>query len=78
VTTAYNFAEKTFTNWLQTAKFAKVFSLESFPLYGTRLCRKFVFMYMWVGLNRFEPSTNFELDNVRIGMGCMNLVTVIT
>ena len=34
-------------------------------------------MYMWVGLNRFEPSTNFELDNVRIGMGCMNLVTVI-
>jgi len=30
VTTAYNFAEKTFTNWLQTAKFAKVFSLESF------------------------------------------------
>jgi len=36
VTTAYNFAEKTFTNWLQTAKFAKVFSLESFPLYGIR------------------------------------------
>ena len=35
VTTAYNFAEKTFTNWLQTAKFAKVFSLESFLLYGT-------------------------------------------
>ena len=36
VTTAYNFAEKTFRNWLQTAKFAKVFSLESFPLYGTQ------------------------------------------
>jgi len=34
VTTAYNFAEKTFMNWLQTVKFAKVFSLESFPLYG--------------------------------------------
>ena len=34
VTTAYNFTEKTFMNWLQTAKFAKVFSLESFPLYG--------------------------------------------
>ena len=34
ITTAYNFAEKTFMNWLQTAKFAKVFSLESFPLYG--------------------------------------------
>jgi len=43
VTTAYNFnfAEKTFTNWLETAKFAKVFSLESFPLYGMTLmlCR---------------------------------------
>jgi len=34
VTTAYNFAETTFTSWLQTAKFAKVFSLESFPLYS--------------------------------------------
>ena len=34
VTTAYNFTEKTFTNWLQTANFAKVFSLESFLLYG--------------------------------------------
>ena len=37
VMTAYNFAEKTFTNWLQTAKFVKVFSLESFPLYGSTL-----------------------------------------
>ena len=37
VTTTYNSAEKTFTNWLQTVKFAKVFSLESFPLYGTWL-----------------------------------------
>ena len=35
VMTAYNFAEKTFTNWLQTAKFAKVFSLKGFSLYGT-------------------------------------------
>jgi len=34
VTTAYNFVEKTFTNWLQTVKFAKVFSLKSFPLYS--------------------------------------------
>jgi len=33
---------------------------------------------MWPGLNRFEPSIDFELDNVRTGMGCMNLVTVIT
>ena len=29
-----NFAEKTFTNSHTTTKFAKVFSLESFPLYG--------------------------------------------
>ena len=30
-----NFVEKIFTNNYQTAKFAKVFSLETFPLYGT-------------------------------------------
>ena len=35
---------------------------------------KFVFMYMWAALNRFQPSTDFELDNVRFGMGCRNLV----
>ena len=29
-----NFAEKTFVNSHKTAKFAKVFSLKSFPLYG--------------------------------------------
>ena len=29
-----NFAEKTFTNSHKTAKFTKIFSLESFPLYG--------------------------------------------
>ena len=34
MTTAYNFAEKTFTNWLQTVKLTKVFSLEGFPLYS--------------------------------------------
>ena len=32
---------------------------------------------MWAGLNRFEPGTNFKQANVRIGMGCMNQVTVI-
>ena len=30
-----NFVEKTFTNSYQTAKFTKVFSLKTFPLYGT-------------------------------------------
>ena len=29
-----NFTEKTFTNSLKTAKFAKVFSFKSFPLYS--------------------------------------------
>ena len=32
---APNFAEKTFVCSHKTAKFAKVFSLESFPLYGS-------------------------------------------
>ena len=32
-----NFAEKTCANSYKTAKFTKVFSLESFPLYGTNL-----------------------------------------
>ena len=32
--TSPNFAEKTFADGSQTSKFAKVFSLESFPLYG--------------------------------------------
>ena len=30
-----NFTEKTFANSHKTSKFAKVFSLESFPLYGS-------------------------------------------
>ena len=35
-TTPPNFTEKTFTNSHKTLKFVKVFSLESFPLYGNR------------------------------------------
>ena len=31
------FAKRTFTNGLRSAKFAKVFLLESFPLYGNSL-----------------------------------------
>ena len=31
-----NFVEKTFAGDSKTAKFVKVFSLESFPLYGNR------------------------------------------
>ena len=33
-----NFMEKTFTDDSQTSKSAKVFSLESFPLYGNGVC----------------------------------------
>ena len=33
---------------------------------------------MWAGLNGFDPRTAFVLGGVRIGMGCMNLVTVIS
>jgi len=33
---------------------------------------------MWAGLNGFDPRTNLVLGGVRIGMGCMNLVTVIS
>ena len=33
---------------------------------------------MWAGLNRFDPRTAFVLGGVMIGMGCMNLVAVIS
>jgi len=33
---------------------------------------------MRVGLNGFDPRTDFVLGCVRIGMDCMNLVTVIS
>ena len=35
-----NFAEKIFVKSHKTSKFAKVFSLESFPLYGMQMLRK--------------------------------------
>jgi len=33
---------------------------------------------MRVGLNRFDPRNDLVLSCVRIGMDCMNLVTVIS
>ena len=33
---------------------------------------------MWAGLNEFDPRTAFVLGGVRIGIGCMNLVAVIS
>ena len=32
---------------------------------------------MWAGLNGFDPRSELVFGGVRIGMGCMNLVTVI-
>ena len=32
---------------------------------------------MWAGLNGFDPRNNLVFGGVRIGMGCMSLVTVI-
>ena len=33
---------------------------------------------IWAGLNGFDPRNDLVLDSVRIGMGCMNLVTIIS
>ena len=33
---------------------------------------------MWAGLNGFDPRTDLVFGGVRNGMGCMNLVTVIS
>jgi len=33
---------------------------------------------MWASLNGLDPRNNLVLGGVRIGMGCMNLVTVIS
>ena len=43
------------------------------PCAAGRSCYK-----MWAGLNGFDPRTDFVLGGVRIGMDCMNLVTVIS
>ena len=32
---------------------------------------------MWACLNGFDPRSDLVFGGVRIGMGCMNLVTVI-
>jgi len=33
---------------------------------------------MWAGLNGLDPRNDLVLSGIRIGMGCMNLVTVIS
>ena len=33
---------------------------------------------MWAGLNRFDPPNYFALGGAEIGMGCTNVVTVIS
>jgi len=32
---------------------------------------------MWVGLNGFDPRNDF-MFGIKVGMGCMNLVTVVS
>jgi len=61
-----NFAEKTFTNSHKTAKFVKVFSLESFLLYG--ICaHKFVLHYSGTsenGLPLLRKPPQYGQDSV--------------
>ena len=50
-----NFTEKTFTNSHKTVKFAKVFSLKSFPLYGTNIVAELIVIYsMQVSLPPYQ------------------------
>ena len=50
------FAEKTFADGSQTLKSAKVFSLESFPLYGARKYHEFVAKYCYKCIARITIS----------------------
>ena len=45
-----NFAEKTFVDGSQTSKSAKVFSLESFPLYGRKcsVCNTYIVIIIYI------------------------------
>ena len=33
---------------------------------------------MWAGMNWFNPRNDLVLGGTRIGMGCMNLVTIVS
>ena len=62
-----NSAEKNLANRHKTAKFAKVFSFESFPLYGNqslRISTLEVFYCMWFNETRklqLEPNSGLAL-----------------
>ena len=43
------------------------------PLQEVRIAK-----IMWAGLNGFDPRNKLALGGVRIGICCMNLVTVIS
>ena len=49
----------------------------TYPCGHASVCRRFD-SKVWERLNRFDPRNNFVLGSVRISMGCMNLVTVIS
>ena len=59
----HNFVEKTFVDGSQTLKFAKVFSLKSFPLYGIKGTQQRVYPYTThylrnVGEKECTPTLN--------------------
>ena len=56
VATPPNFAEKTFANSHKIAKFAKVFSLESFPLYGSY--QRYLYPHL---IMKREKITDFKI-----------------
>ena len=64
-----NFAEKTFTNCHKTAKFAKVFSLESFPLYGIRYSYTAKSYVLNQNLNQSDPDLNPETQRNFLATG---------
>ena len=61
------FVEKTFTNVIRSEKFVKVFSLKSFPLYGTLIkvhalmakTQACIYIIMYL----FQGHVNFLLDD---------------
>ena len=51
---APNFTEKTFENSHKTVKFAEVFSLKSFPLYGNNICLNYMYFHNSYGRRGLE------------------------
>ena len=61
-----NFAEKTFADSHKSAKFAKVFSLESFPLYGSQWTYIYTQMSIHIHFTCGSPKQNLNIIPLRI------------